>query len=107
MRIGINGFGRIGRTVFRILNKQQDFTVVAINDLADDDALAYLLKYDTVMGPLRDSVSVNNGILSTTNHKVKMLNERDPAALTWTELGVDVVIEAPVFSGPVSSYKLI
>ena len=94
MRIGINGFGRIGRTVFRILNKQQDFTVVAINDLADDDALAYLLKYDTVMGPLRDSVSVNNGILSTTNHKVKMLNERDPAALTWTELGVDVVIEA-------------
>ena len=94
MRIGINGFGRIGRTVFRILNKQQEFTVVAINDLADDDALAYLLKYDTVMGPLRDSVSVNNGILSTTNHKVKMLNERDPAALTWTELGVDVVIEA-------------
>ena len=94
MRIGINGFGRIGRTVFRILNKQQDFSVVAINDLADDDALAYLLKYDTVMGPLRDSVSVNNGILSTTNHKVKMLNERDPAALTWTELGVDVVIEA-------------
>ena len=94
MRIGINGFGRIGRTVFRILNKQQDFTVVAINDLADDDALAYLLKYDTVMGPLRDSVSVNNGILSTTNHKVKMLNERDPATLPWTELGVDVVIEA-------------
>jgi len=94
MRIGINGFGRIGRTVFRILNKQQEFTVVAINDLADDDALAYLLKYDTVMGPLRDSVSVNNGILSTTNHKVKMLNERDPAALPWTELGVDVVIEA-------------
>ena len=94
MRIGINGFGRIGRTVFRILNKQQDFSVVAINHLADDDALAYLLKYDTVMGPLRDSVSVNNGILSTTNHKVKMLNERDPAALTWTELGVDVVIEA-------------
>ena len=94
MRIGINGFGRIGRTVFRILNKQQDFTVVAINDLADDDALAYLLKYDTVMGPLRDSVSVNNGILSTTNHKVKMLNEHDPATLPWTELGVDVVIEA-------------
>ncbi|HJL73704.1 MAG TPA: type I glyceraldehyde-3-phosphate dehydrogenase [Candidatus Marinimicrobia bacterium] len=94
MRIGINGFGRIGRSVFRILNNQQDFAVVAINDLADDDALAYLLKYDTVMGPLKDEVSVNNGILSTTNHKVKMLNERDPAALPWTELGVDVVIEA-------------
>ncbi len=94
MRIGINGFGRIGRTVFRILNRQQVIDVAAINDLANDDVLAYLLKYDTVMGPLRDSVSVNNGILSTTNHKVKMLNERDPAALTWTELGVDVVIEA-------------
>ena len=50
MRIGINGFGRIGRTVFRILNRQQDIDVVAINDLANDDVLAYLLKYDTVMG---------------------------------------------------------
>ena len=94
MRIALNGFGRIGRTVFRILNNQKDFQVVAINDLADDDALVYLLKYDTVMGPLKDSVSVNNGILSTTNHKVIMLNQRDPADLTWTELGVDVVIEA-------------
>jgi glyceraldehyde 3-phosphate dehydrogenase len=94
MRIGINGFGRIGRTVFRILNKQQDFTVVAINDLADDDVLAYLLKYDTVMGPLKDSVSVKNGVLTTSNHSIKMLNKHDPATLPWTELGVDVVIEA-------------
>ena len=58
MRIGINGFGRIGRTVFRILNRQQVIDVAAINDLANDDVLAYLLKYDTVMGPLKDSVSV-------------------------------------------------
>lgn len=94
MRIALNGFGRIGRTVFRILNNQKDFQVVAINDLADDDALAYLLKYDTVMGRLKDTVSVKDGILKTSNHSVKMLNERNPAALPWVELGVDVVIEA-------------
>ena len=94
MRIALNGFGRIGRTVFRILNRQNDFQVVAINDLANDDALAYLLKYDTVMGRLKDTVTVQNGILKTSNHSVKMLNEPNPAALPWTELGVDVVIEA-------------
>ena len=94
MRIGINGFGRIGRTVFRILNRQKDIDVVAINDLANDDVLAYLLKYDTVMGPLKDSVSVKNGVLTTSNHSIKMLNEHDPSALPWTELGVDVVVEA-------------
>jgi len=94
MRIGINGFGRIGRTVFRILNRQQEIVVAAINDLANDDVLAYLLKYDTVMGPLKDSVSVKNGVLTTSNHSIKMLNEHDPATLPWTELGVDVVIEA-------------
>ncbi len=94
MRIALNGFGRIGRTVFRILNKQKDFQVAAINDLANDDALAYLLKYDTVMGRLKDTVTVQNGILKTSNHSVKMLNERNPASLPWSELGVDVVIEA-------------
>ena len=94
MRIALNGFGRIGRTVFRILNRQNDFQVVAINDLANDDALAYLLKYDTVMGRLNDTVTVQNGILKTSNHSVKMLNERNPASLPWSELGVDVVIEA-------------
>jgi len=94
MRIGINGFGRIGRTVFRILNRQQDIDVVAINDLANDDVLTYLLKYDTVMGPLKESVSVKNGILTTSNHSIKMLNEHDPSALPWNELGVDVVIES-------------
>ena len=94
MRIALNGFGRIGRTVFRILNNQKDIQVIAINDLADDDALAYLLKYDTVMGRLKDTVTVQNGILKTSIHSVKMLNERDPSALPWAELGIDVVIEA-------------
>ncbi len=94
MRIALNGFGRIGRTVFRILNNQKDIQVIAINDLADDDALAYLLKYDTVMGRLKDTVTVQNGILKTSIHSVKMLNERNPSALPWAELGIDVVIEA-------------
>ena len=94
MRIALNGFGRIGRTVFRILNNQKDIQVIAINDLADDDVLAYLLKYDTVMGRLKDTVTVQNGILKTSIHSVKMLNERDPSALPWAELGIDVVIEA-------------
>ncbi len=94
MRIALNGFGRIGRTVFRILNNQKDIQVIAINDLADDDVLAYLLKYDTVMGRLKDTVTVQNGILKTSTHSVRMLNERDPSALPWAELGIDVVIEA-------------
>jgi len=94
MRIALNGFGRIGRTVFRILNNQKDIQVIAINDLADDDVLAYLLKYDTVMGRLKDTVTVQNGILKTSIHSVKMLNERNPSALPWAELGIDVVIEA-------------
>ena len=94
MRIALNGLGRIGSTVFRILNNQKDIQVIAINDLADDDVLAYLLKYDTVMGRLKDTVTVQNGILKTSIHSVKMLNERDPSALPWAELGIDVVIEA-------------
>jgi glyceraldehyde 3-phosphate dehydrogenase len=94
MRIALNGFGRIGRTVFRILNNRKDFQVIAINDLADDDALAYLLKYDTVMGRLQDTVSIKDGILKTSNHSVKMLNEREPAALPWADLDIEVVIEA-------------
>ncbi len=94
MKVAINGFGRIGRTVFRILNEQKQIEVVAINDLADDAALAYLLKYDTVMGRLKDTVVVENGILKTSNHEVKMLSEPNPADLPWADLGVDVVVEA-------------
>lgn len=94
MKVAINGFGRIGRTVFRILNEQKQIEVVAINDLADDAALAYLLKYDTVMGRLKDTVVVENGILKTSNHEVKMLSEPNPADLPWADIGVEVVIEA-------------
>ena len=65
MRVAINGFGRIGRSVFRIMNERNDIDVVAINDLADNDVLAYLLKYDTVMGRFNDTVETEGDILKT------------------------------------------
>ncbi len=94
MRVAINGFGRIGRSVFRILDKRDDINVVAINDLFDHDALAYLLKYDTVMGGFGESVHIEEDIMHTPHDTVKMLNERDPTALPWKEMGIDVAIEA-------------
>ena len=92
MRVAINGFGRIGRSVFRILNDREYVDVVAINDIADNEAMAFLLKYDTVMGRFNDSVTINNDIMETSFNKVKMLAEREPGNLSWSDLAVDVVI---------------
>ena len=94
MKVAINGFGRIGRSVFRILNSQKNIDVVAINDIADNEAMAYLLKYDTVMGPFKDSVEINIDILKTSYNEIKMLAEREPSHLPWSEMEVDVVIES-------------
>jgi len=94
MRVAINGFGRIGRSVFRILNSIKDIDVVAINDIADNDAMAYLLKYDTVMGPFKDAVEINGDLLTTSHNTVKMLAEKEPVNLPWTDLDVDIVIES-------------
>ena len=94
MRVAINGFGRIGRSVFRILNFRENFHVVAINDIADNEAMAYLLKYDTVMGPFNDLVEIKGDVLNTSHNAVKMLAEKDPNQLPWGEMGVDVVIES-------------
>jgi glyceraldehyde 3-phosphate dehydrogenase len=96
VRVAINGFGRIGRNVFRIILQRENpnIEVVAINDLADDDILAYLLEYDSVMGPLGMEVELREGVLSVGGQSVKMLMERDPAALPWGELEVDVVVES-------------
>jgi len=95
MRVAINGFGRIGRSVFRILDKREDINVVAINDLFEREALGYLLKYDTVMGGFGDStVHFEGDVLHTANDTVKMISERNPADLPWKELDIDVVIEA-------------
>jgi|TARA_B110000240_G_C13502082_1_gene454302 glyceraldehyde 3-phosphate dehydrogenase len=94
MRVAINGFGRIGRSVFRIMNERNDIDVVAINDLADNDVLSYLLKYDTVMGRFNDTVETEGDILKTSSNTIKMLNQRDPSQLPWAEIDVDIVIEA-------------
>ena len=94
MKIAINGFGRIGRSVFRILNNRENIDVVAINDIFDKGALTYLLKYDTVMGRFPEEVSLEGDILKTQSQSVKLLAERDPVSLPWNELGVDIVIES-------------
>ena len=94
MRVAINGFGRIGRAVFRIAETSDEIDVVAINDLFDHDALAYLLRYDTVMGRFEGRVAVEDGELVTPRSRARMVNERDPRQLPWAELGVDAVVES-------------
>lgn len=94
MKVGINGFGRIGRSVFRILENVEGVDVVAINDLCDNDALRYLLSYDTVMGPFGKNLRLENDHFITDKGAVKLLNESNPADIPWGELGVDVVVEA-------------
>jgi len=94
MRVAINGFGRIGRSVFRILNDRKDIDVIAINDLFDNKVLEYLLKYDTVMPTFSGEVYVDGDVLITPNEKVHMLETKNIAELPWKKLGIDVVVEA-------------
>jgi len=94
MRVAINGFGRIGRTVFRILDKRRGVDVVAINDLFDNEALRYLLHYDTVMGPFDGALRLDGDDLVTSHGRTRMLCERDPLNLPWNDLGIDVVVES-------------
>jgi len=94
MRIAINGFGRIGRSVFRVLNKRKDIEVVAINDIFEKGALVYLLKYDTVMGRFPGSVELEGDVLKTGNQHVKLLAERNPEELPWGKMDVDIVVES-------------
>ena len=95
-RVAINGFGRIGRTVYRVISRRPDsgIDLVAINDVADDEMVAYLLKFDTVMGMFPGEVTRDDGYLVAGGHRARLLTERDPARLPWDELGVDVVVEA-------------
>jgi len=92
--VGINGFGRIGRSVFRILSERDDINVVCINDLFENEQLAYLLKYDTVMGIFKKEVTATDDALYVGDQKVVMTEHRDPGAIAWKDLGVDVVIES-------------
>ena len=94
IRVGINGFGRIGRSVFRILSDRNDIEVVAINDLFDNEQLAYLLKYDTVMRVFDKEVTADADYMYVDGKKIAMTAERDPAKIPWGELGVDIVVES-------------
>jgi glyceraldehyde 3-phosphate dehydrogenase len=94
IRVALNGFGRIGRSVFRILSKREDIEVVAINDLFDNEALAYLLQYDTVMGRFEGKIEVEKDALVVNGATVRMLASPDPGALPWGEMEIDAVVEA-------------
>ena len=93
MRIAINGFGRIGRQVFRIAHNRPELEIVAINDLADPKALAHLLKHDSNYGRFEADVLPMDGGFEVNGKKIKVFAERDPAKLPWGDLGIDVVVE--------------
>ncbi|MFE7169593.1 type I glyceraldehyde-3-phosphate dehydrogenase [Streptomyces sp. NPDC057616] len=95
IRVGINGFGRIGRNYFRALLEQgADIEIVAVNDLGDTATTAHLLKYDTILGRLKAEVAHTADTITVDGHTIKVLSERNPADIPWGELGVDIVIES-------------
>jgi glyceraldehyde 3-phosphate dehydrogenase len=95
VRVGINGFGRIGRNFFRAARKQgADVEIVGVNDLGDAKTMAHLLKYDSVLGPFDGEVEAVEAGIRVDGEELKLLNERDPAALPWKDLGVEVVLES-------------
>ncbi len=97
-RVGINGFGRIGRNFFRAQQEREaDIEIVAVNDLGDAATMAHLLKYDSVMGPFAGEVELGDGVIKAGGEEMTMLSERDPGALPWGDLGVDVVLESTGF----------
>ena len=94
IKIGINGFGRIGRIVFRAAQQRDDIEVVGINDLIDVDYMAYMLKYDSTHGRFNGTVEVKDGQLVVNGKTIRVTSERDPANLKWDEIGVDIAVEA-------------
>jgi glyceraldehyde 3-phosphate dehydrogenase len=101
VKVGINGFGRIGRNLFRAAHAAEaDLEFVAVNDITDTETLAHLLKYDSILGRFPGEVAAGEGSISVDGTELKVLSERDPAALPWGELGADVVIESTgLFTG--------
>ena len=94
MRVAINGFGRIGRLVFRIMDKDPDFEIIAINNRSETDQIPYLLKYDSVHGKYpEEDISFSNDVLKVGEKKIKVISESDPELLPWKELNIDVVFE--------------
>ncbi|MGH7880150.1 MAG: glyceraldehyde 3-phosphate dehydrogenase NAD-binding domain-containing protein, partial [Candidatus Binataceae bacterium] len=94
IKIGINGFGRIGRMFYRAALDKKEIEVVAVNDITDAPTLAHLLKYDSIHGPLPHQVKAEGGQIMLDGHALRVIAERDPAKLPWKELGVQVVVES-------------
>ena len=96
VKVGINGFGRIGRNVLRaaVQNFGSDIEIVAINDLLEPDYLAYMLQYDSVHGQFKGQIAIENGALIVNGKKIRLTQERDPANLKWADVGADIVIES-------------
>ena len=97
LKIGINGFGRIGRLVFRVAAARQDVEIVGINDLFDAKQLAYMLKYDTIHGRFQGTVEAAEGALIVNGKKIRLTSEKDPANLKWSEVGADTICESTGF----------
>ena len=98
LKVGINGFGRIGRNFFRAsLTRDADFDIVAANDLGDAKTMAHLLRFDSTLGPFPGDVAIEDGVLHAAGQQIKLLSVRDPAGMPWAELGVDVVLESTGF----------
>ena len=94
IKVGINGFGRIGRFVFRAIQERDDVQVVGINDLLDVDYMAYMLKYDTMHGRFNGTVEIEDGQLVVNGKKIRITAEMDPANLKWDEIGAEYVVES-------------
>jgi glyceraldehyde 3-phosphate dehydrogenase len=94
IKVGINGFGRIGRNVYRVIAKRKNIDVLAINDLTDAKTLAYLLKYDSVHGKFEGNIEAKDNSIVVKGKEIKLVKEKDPAKLPWKDLGVEVVIES-------------
>ena len=94
IKVGINGFGRIGRLVFRAAQQRDDILVVGINDLIDVEYMAYMLKYDTMHGQFKGSIEIKNGNLVVNGNEIRVTAEKDPANLKWNEVGAEYVVES-------------
>ncbi|HEY3402660.1 MAG TPA: glyceraldehyde 3-phosphate dehydrogenase NAD-binding domain-containing protein, partial [Ohtaekwangia sp.] len=93
-KVGINGFGRIGRLAFRAAINRKDIEIVGINDLVDPDYMAYMLKYDSTHGKFDGTVEVKDGSLIVNGKKIRVTAEKDPSNLKWSEVGAEIVIES-------------
>src|SRR5215213_9751597 len=93
IKVGINGFGRIGRNIMRAAMAHEDIDIVAVNDLTDAATLAHLLKYDSILGNLKANIGATGDTITVDGDKFQVLAQKDPAALPWKDLGVDVVFE--------------